>query len=162
MELRQRLPSSARRESTDSAIVKAPCKTLAGGFLRPCQIRARLTFRLICPTEFCEIQFISQNANRPIDVSDVVRHLHVSRRLADLRFREFGGGSIAEAIRKARLKLVATRLRETDLPIGSIASACGFDNLQHLANAFRREYGMTMSAYRSGTAEGVRRALPRR
>ena len=108
------------------------------------------------------LRFISQNANRPIDVSDVVRHLHVSRRLADLRFREFGGGSIAEAIRKARLKLVATRLRETDLPIGSIASACGFDNLQHLANAFRREYGMTMSAYRSGTAEGVRRALPRR
>ena len=36
--------------------IKAPCKTLAGGFLRPCQIRASLTFRLICPTEFCEIQ----------------------------------------------------------------------------------------------------------
>lgn len=95
------------------------------------------------------LRFISQNANRPIDVTDVVRHLHVSRRLADLRFREFGGGSIADAIRKARLELVATRLKETDLPIGSIASACGFDNVQHLANAFRREFGRTMSAYRS-------------
>ena len=94
------------------------------------------------------LRFISRNANRPIDVSDVVNHLHVSRRLADLRFNEFGGGSIADAIRKARLELVATRLRETDLPIGSIAAACGFDNLQHLANLFRREYGMTMSAYR--------------
>lgn len=94
------------------------------------------------------LRFIQQNANRPIDVTDVTRHLHVSRRLADLRFKEFGGGTIAQAIRTARLEHVANRLRETKLPIGNIAAACGFDNLQHLANAFRRAYGKTMSAYR--------------
>ena len=94
------------------------------------------------------LRFIARNAGRPVGVGDVTRHLRVSRRLADLRFREFGGGTIAQAIRAARLAHVAARLRETDLPIGHIAAACGYDNLQHLANAFRRAYGTTMSAYR--------------
>lgn len=96
------------------------------------------------------LRFIQRNADRPLEVTDVIRHLHVSRRLADLRFREFGEGTIAQAIRSARLAHVARRLKETDLAIGSIAAACGFDNLQHLANAFRRAYGMSMSDYRAG------------
>ncbi len=83
-------------------------------------------------------------------MTDVTRHLRVSRRLADLRFREFGGGTIAQAIRRARLALVAARLRDTELPVGHIAAACGYDNLQHLANAFRRAYGVTMTDYRNG------------
>ena len=98
------------------------------------------------------LRFIRQNAARPIDVTDVAHHLRISRRLADLRFREFGGGTIAQAIRTARLEHVAMRLRETDLSISHIAAACGFDNLQHLANAFRRAYGMTMTAYRKSGA----------
>ena len=96
------------------------------------------------------LRFIERNAARPIRVTDVTRHLRVSRRLADLRFREFGGGTIAQAIRKARLALVAARLRDTELPVGHIAAACGYDNLQHLANAFRRAYGVTMTDYRNG------------
>ena len=99
------------------------------------------------------LRFIARNADRPFDVGDVARHLRVSRRLADLRFKEFGGGTIAQTIRAARLAHVAARLRETDLPIGHIAAACGYDNLQHLANAFRRAYGMTMSAYRHASEE---------
>lgn len=57
------------------------------------------------------LRFIRRNAERDLRVEDVVRHLHVSRRLA---------------------------------------AACGYDNLQHLANAFRRKYGKTMTAYRNG------------
>ncbi len=94
------------------------------------------------------LRFIRRNAERPLSVADVARHLHVSRRLADLRFREFGEGSLAATIRRIRLDHVARRLIETDYPVGRIAAACGFTNLQHLANVFRRTFGQTMTDYR--------------
>ena len=96
------------------------------------------------------LRYIRRNATSALRVDDVVRHLGVSRRLADLRFRESGELSLARVITNARLDEVAKRLKESDAPIGKIASACSFENLQHLANAFRRRFGMSMSAYRAG------------
>ena len=94
------------------------------------------------------LRYIRRNATTALRVDDVVRHLGVSRRLADLRFRESGELSLARVFAKARLDEVAKRLKESDAPIGKIASACSFDNLQHLANAFHRRFGMSMSDYR--------------
>ena len=94
------------------------------------------------------LRYIRRNATTALRVDDVVRHLGVSRRLADLRFRESGELSLARVISNARLDEVAKRLKESDAPIGKIASACSFENLQHLANAFRRRFGTSMSDYR--------------
>ena len=94
------------------------------------------------------LRFIRRNATIALKVDDVVRHLGVSRRLADLRFHEAGERSIARAILRARLDEVARRLRESESPIGQIAAACSFGNVQHLANAFRRQYQTSMTDYR--------------
>ena len=94
------------------------------------------------------LRYIRRNATTALRVDDVVRHLGVSRRLADLRFKESGELSLARVIANIRLDEVAKRLKESKAPIGKIASACSFENLQHLANAFRRRFGMSMSDYR--------------
>ena len=94
------------------------------------------------------LRYIRRNATTALRVDDVVRHLGVSRRLADLRFKESGELSLARVISNVRLDEVAKRLKESDAPIGKIASACSFENLQHLANAFRRRFGTSMSDYR--------------
>ena len=94
------------------------------------------------------LRYIRRNATTALRVDDVVLHLGVSRRLADLRFKESGELSLARVISNARLDEVAKRLKESDAPIGKIASACSFENLQHLANAFHRRFGMSMSDYR--------------
>ena len=94
------------------------------------------------------LRYIRRNATTTLRVDDVARHLGVSRRLADLRFKESGEPSLARVISNTRLDEVAKRLKESETPIGKIASACSFENLQHLANAFRRRFGMSMSDYR--------------
>lgn len=94
------------------------------------------------------LRYIRRNATTALRVDDVVRHLGVSRRLADLRFKESGELSLARVISNARLDEVAKRLKESEAPIGKIASACSFENIQHLANAFHRRFGMSMSDYR--------------
>lgn len=66
----------------------------------------------------------------------MVAHLKVSRRLADLRFRELQGESIGEAILRERLKEVRCRLNE----------------------AFTAAYGLTMKDLRRKTAQKAGRA----
>ena len=42
-------------------------------------------------------------------------------------------------------------LKETDLPIGEIATRCGFPVQTHLNAIFRRIYGTTLRAYRTSS-----------
>ena len=74
--------------------------------------------------------------------------LKVSRRYLEIRFKEVKGEGIAEAIRRRKLEEVCRLLRETDLPIGEIASRCGFPVQTHLNAIFRRTFGCTLRTYR--------------
>ncbi len=94
------------------------------------------------------LSFIEVNAARNLRVGDVVRHLGVSRRLADLRFRQIQHESILQAISRARIRLVKKRLLATRDPLAHIAADCGFRSGAALARFFARETGTTMTAWR--------------
>ena len=94
------------------------------------------------------LAFIDANASAALTPELVARHLGVSRQLLDLRFRELHLGTVAGAIRKARLAEVQRLLRETRLSIRIIGSRCGFRNELSLKNIFRRQFGQTMTDYR--------------
>lgn len=95
------------------------------------------------------IAYIGKNATRGISTADVIGHLGVSRRLADLRFREFSGKTIHETIVEKRLEELKRRLRETDIGIASLSAACGFESENYAKNLFKARFGMSMSAYRT-------------
>lgn len=94
------------------------------------------------------LDYIRANATKPIKVADVVKHLGVSRRLADLRFQEFQNESINNAIIRIRLDEVRRTLLATSLPISRIAAICGFPNPSYLKKIFFTRYGERMEAYR--------------
>lgn len=94
------------------------------------------------------MKFIRENRHSRIGVDDVVRHLKVSRSLANLRFREVEGASLFATIRRIRLEGVCELLATTRSPIEEITHTCGFDNVNHLKNIFKRAYGMSMRDYR--------------
>ena len=104
------------------------------------------------------MEFISKNARSALKVDDVVRHLGVSRRLADRQFRQTHGESILEAITRHRLSEVSKRLLISRLSIAKVAALCGFDDLAYLGKLFRRRFGCTMSEWRMRPpgADGVR------
>lgn len=93
--------------------------------------------------------YIFAHAVDGISVSDVVRHLGCSRRLADRRFGESTGSSIRRAIEDRRLELVKEHLRNTRLGIDKIAHLCGYANAQRLKYVFKARVGMSMSAWRA-------------
>ena len=95
--------------------------------------------------------YIRRNALKGISVTDVAAHLHVSRRLADLRFRELQGTTIGATIISERLTEVKRLLRETKDPIDAIAIRCGYENPNYLKNLFKRRFAMTMREFRQRT-----------
>ena len=93
-------------------------------------------------------EFIDKHALEGITAADVVARLHVSRSLADLRFREVTGTSILEAILERRLGEVKRLLRDTDLRIAEVAARCGYRDANYLKNLFRSRFGCTMRDWR--------------
>lgn len=94
------------------------------------------------------VAYIRKHALEGIGVPDVVAHLKVSRRLADLRFRELQHTSIGEEIMRIRLAEVQRLLRTTREPIDSIAAKCGYANPNYLKNLFRKRFSMSMREFR--------------
>ena len=94
--------------------------------------------------------YIKANVCKEIGVADVVSHLGVSRRLADLRFKEYSGKTIHEAIVETKLNELSVRLLSSNRAINDVAAALGFNDLSYLGRLFRRRYGMTMSEWRKG------------
>ena len=94
------------------------------------------------------LAYIRRHALEDIGVSDVVAHLKVSRRLADLRFRELQHTSIGEEIIRIRLAEVQRLLRATRDPIDAIAAKCGYANPNYLKNLFRKRFSMSMREFR--------------
>lgn len=98
------------------------------------------------------LSFIHTQAPNGISVADVARHLRVSRALLDLRFREYHGASVGKTILETRYRILCRRLAQTSLPIAKAARLAGFNSPAHLADAFRRRFGMTMSEWRRRNA----------
>jgi len=84
----------------------------------------------------------------------VVRQGALSRRALELRFRAAMGRSIHEEIQRTRLERARRLLRETDLPISTLAVSCGFAGPGYLTRVFVQKFGQAPSAYRSQMRQG--------
>ena len=94
------------------------------------------------------LAFILAHATEAIKPRDVASFLKVSRRLADLRFRELQHESIGSAIRRHRLEEVRKRLAATNDTIENIAADCHFSKPSRLNESFKATYHCTMKEYR--------------
>ena len=94
------------------------------------------------------LQYISDNAAQGLKVADVVAHLRVSRRLLDMRFRQYHSETLGEAIMRLRLDEVRKRLLTTSLSVQKVAATCGFPNVRYLRKLYRARFGEEIEATR--------------
>ena len=94
------------------------------------------------------LSFIRQHAFEPIGAQDVANHLHASRQLVNLRFREQGKCSVLAAITTVRINEAKRLLTTTDTKISAITAAVGYTSEKYFKALFLRETGMTMSDWR--------------
>jgi len=94
------------------------------------------------------LAFIDEKASGTLRVSDVAKAVGVSRRLADLRFRQVRNETILEAINRARVGRIKKMLLSATRPIAEIAATCQFSSPAALTRFFREQTGLTPSGWR--------------
>lgn len=94
------------------------------------------------------IRYIREHIAEPIQVTDVVSAVGMSRRALEKRFLQSLGRTPGQEIRRWRLKKVQKLLVETNLPIQDIATAAGFVYPEVMQRTFKRYIKMVPSDYR--------------
>jgi len=118
---------------------------------RPTRIVERESTRHIPPATQLVAEtrgFIDKHIKTGIGAKDVIRHLGVSRRLAETRFSDATGMSILQFILDKRLEILKHELLASNAPISKITSGCGFTGENYVKNLFRRKFGMSMRDFR--------------
>lgn len=95
------------------------------------------------------VAFIRNHAHEPIQVSDILREVAVSRSWLERRFQETFQRSPAAEIRRVHLERAKQLLADTDLPIPDVALASGFRSREYLARAFKQATGLSPRQYRT-------------
>ena len=94
------------------------------------------------------IDFIKNNANKQIQVSDVVNYVSVSRRELERRFKKSPNRSIHREIKLTKVQLISKMLLGTSDNISEIAAKLGFANVAHIARYFEDIEGISPLEYR--------------
>lgn len=119
--------------------------------VEPGQIVERESTRALPPAVLLSRRmqaFIESHATEGLSPDDVARAVGVSRRLADLRFRQTSGTTLRRAIEARQLAELKRLLRKTAIPIAKASLQCGFHSALWAKYVFKRNVGMTMSEWR--------------
>lgn len=94
------------------------------------------------------LRFIREHALEGIDVADVVRHVPLSRRVLESRFKKILGRSPHEELTRLKLERIKELLSETDLSLSEIARRTGFEHDEYMCVFFRKLEGMPPGQFR--------------
>ena len=94
------------------------------------------------------LEIIRRRACDGLQPKDVAAELTVSRRTAEMRFRQLLGHSILDEICLVRLEKVKELLMRDNIPLESIAAQCGWKSTARLRVFFKKAEGVSMSEWR--------------
>lgn len=100
------------------------------------------------PLVAAALHFIAAHCHRPIGQDDVARAVHAETRTLQNYFRRHLGRAIAAEIRRVRIERAKRELAHSDKRLADISRDVGFGGPMRMYEVFRRELGITPSAYR--------------
>jgi LacI family transcriptional regulator len=119
--------------------------------VEPLHVVARRSTDIVAlddPEVAAALHFIHDHAAEPIVVDDLVRHVLISRRSLEIRFRTVTGRTLHAEIQRVRVARACRLLLETELAVSRVAEASGFGSPSYLSQIFRREFATTPAGYR--------------
>jgi AraC family transcriptional regulator len=91
---------------------------------------------------------IHSRFTEPLKVEDIAAEVGVHPIHLSSVFRQTYRCTIGEKVRQLRVEFAAEQLSGTDLPLATIAHQAGFCSLSHLSVYFKKQMGLTPSAFR--------------
>ena len=94
------------------------------------------------------VERIRQDACGGLTASDVIAATGLSRRLVERRFQQATGRTILGEIADVRFSQACQLLRDPAIPIGEIATLCGWKSDSYLKRLFKARTGKTLRQWR--------------
>ena len=94
------------------------------------------------------IYFIAENAEKHIQVTDVLRHVPLSRRSLEMRFQKVTGMRVYEFISKVRIDTFARKLLAGNEPVATLAAQMDEPDAKSISRRFQAIKGCTPTEYR--------------
>lgn len=94
------------------------------------------------------VRFIRDHACEGVRVSDVVRHVALSRSVFERRFRQIVGRTPKAELLRVQIARASQLLADTELPLTAIARQSGFSTEKYFSDAFLRQTDLRPSAWR--------------
>lgn len=93
-------------------------------------------------------EFMARNFSNSVNVDEISRISGLSRRALEQRFKETTGETLAGALRRIRAEHACKLLLQTEMAVYEIAQKLAYDDEKHFSRYFKKETGLTPSAYR--------------
>ena len=93
-------------------------------------------------------QFINDNLQHPITVTQVAKLVHLSEGAFSRFFRMHLGKTFPKLLNELRIGRACQYLAETDMPITQVAMSCGYNNLSNFNRQFLKLKEMTPRDFR--------------
>ena len=96
------------------------------------------------------LNYVQFNLAEGISLEAIARQLGVNASYLSSQFNREVGKSLPEYVSEKRIAEAKRLLRgRTQLPIGQIAAAVGFSDVNYFTKVFKKKAGQTPSAYRA-------------
>jgi AraC-like DNA-binding protein len=94
------------------------------------------------------MRYILQNHQRPIQLADLAKALHLSKTRCGHVVSQTCGETFAALLLDARMRTASGMLRHTSLPISEVVTRSGFSDVSHFHKYFKAKFGISPLQYR--------------
>jgi AraC-like DNA-binding protein len=95
--------------------------------------------------------FLLRHLEQDLNLRDVAAHVQLSEEYLARLFKQATGQTVFDYLRRARFEQAKTLLSTSELNVTEISQRSGFGSVAAFSRSFKRELGISPSAYRSQT-----------
>ena len=100
-------------------------------------------------------RFVEQNyGNRDLGLSMVAEHVQLNSSYLSTLFKNVMGQNLSSFITEVRTRRACQLLKNTNLPLKTISEEVGYANQYYFSSSFKKNMGLSPSAYREGEEKG--------
>lgn len=95
------------------------------------------------------IAYVQSNLHHPLSNVEIAARFHYHPNYVSSLIRRYTGHPLHQYVKSLRVAKAAELLSSTPMPVGEIATLCGFYDASHLTRCFKKATGIPPQQYRS-------------